>query len=56
METMTQRAQSPAVDVPTTLICGVGPAAVDIRGAARPQGDDPDNDGFLNCDSGSSEL
>jgi len=47
---------SPAVDVPTTLICGVGPATVDIRGAARPQGSDPDNDGFLNCDSGSFEL
>ena len=47
---------SPAVDVPTTLICGVGPATVDIRGAVRPQGGDPDNDGFLNCDSGSFEL
>lgn len=48
-------ATSPAVDVPTTLICGVAFAALDIRGAVRPQGGDPENDGFLNCDSGSFE-
>ena len=46
-------ATSPAVDVPTTVLCIPGVLG-DIRGVDRPQ--DGDGDGVALCDSGSFEL